>query len=373
MWSKCFALTTVMLTSAALTLPGPESWAGTRDEALLGDFNGDGLQDSATLGRIAPNLCSTIVEYGSASGVYLPPVAYTYLTPNGGGTPNCPDIGVALNVDDDPVDELYIGWTGGPPATVDFSRMVLQPPAFVPSAFYTSPITRPTFIGAGRFGQGGRESPYGVGPGGVINLIVDGSTIVPGPISYCSVTAPTVQLTDWNRDGVHGVLVSYTDGCEPGTTGSSGVVRIHHSGAVQQLQLDPVGRTTWTARVVDADGDRWLDVRTAESGTDEVDYFVNRGTEAPGTLVPSPDANTDRIDLTDTRPLAIDVLGNDHASRYTDITVTTPPRYGTTQIQSDRRIVYRPRADHGRTDRFSYQLSEEGKRSTATVTIRFPS
>ncbi|MGX7676074.1 Ig-like domain-containing protein [Plantactinospora sp. DSM 117369] len=372
MWSKCFALTTILVTSAALTLPGPESWAGTRDETLLGDFNGDGLQDSATLGRIAPNLCSTIVEYGTAAGVYLPPVAYTYLTPNGGGTPNCPDIGVALNVDDDPVDELYIGWTGGPPATVDFSRMVLQPPAFVPSAFYTSPITRPTFIGAGRFGEGGRESPYGVGPGGVINVVVDGSAVAPGPISYCSETAPTVQLTDWNRDGVHGMLVSYTDGCEPGATGSSGVVRIHHSGAVQQLELDPAGRASWTAQVVNANDDRWPDARTIDRATGEVDYFINDRAPVDFTLVPSPDANTDRIDLTEIRPLAIDVLHNDHASRYADVTVTTPPRYGTTQIRSDRRIVYRPRADHGRTDRFSYQLSEAGKRSTATVTIRFP-
>ncbi|MEO3923735.1 Ig-like domain-containing protein [Micromonosporaceae bacterium B7E4] len=370
MWTRTPALfLAVAVAGTTVAMPPTVAVAAQPGAELAGDYNADGLPDRATLGVVAPDLCSTIVEYGTAAGVYQPPIAYTYLRPNG-GTPNCPDIGVATNLDDDPADELWIAWSQGAPPALDFNRIVLQAPGFTPAARHTSPITRPSYIGSATFGDDGRFSPYDVGPGGVQSFVVSGSTVRPGVVGFCTVDVPVVQTTDFNRNGVASSIVTYTDGCQDG---GSGVIRIGDRGESQQLQLDPVGRTTWTARVVDADGDRWLDVRTAESGTDEVDYFVNRGTEAPGTLVPSPDANTDRIDLTDTRPLAIDVLGNDHASRYTDITVTTPPRYGTTQIQSDRRIVYRPRADHGRTDRFSYQLSEEGKRSTATVTIRFPS
>ncbi|WP_460916943.1 hypothetical protein [Plantactinospora veratri] len=106
--------------------------AGARGEALFGDFNADGLQDEAVLGAVLPNLCSTIVTYGAAPGVYTPPVAYTYLTLGGSSTPNCPDIGVAANVDDDPADELWVAWSQGAPATVDFNRLVLQPPSSPP-------------------------------------------------------------------------------------------------------------------------------------------------------------------------------------------------------------------------------------------------
>lgn len=99
------AATIALVTIAAIGTVPLAGQSGVAGEALFGDYNADGLQDAAVLGSISPNLCSTMVEYGTTAGVYQPPVAYTYLTPNGGGTPNCPDIGVALNVDDDPADE----------------------------------------------------------------------------------------------------------------------------------------------------------------------------------------------------------------------------------------------------------------------------
>ena len=83
-------------------------------------------------------------------------------------------------------------------------------------------------------------------------------------------------------------------------------------------------------------------------------------------------ANTDAVQLTKTKALAIDVLANDYASRYAKVIITSPPRYGTVKVLSDRRIVYRPNPTHGRTDRFTYQLVEEGKRSSATVNIKYP-
>ena len=55
--------------------------------------------------------------------------------------PHCPDIGVAVNVDDDLADELWVGWSDGPPPTLDFNQLVLQPPTFAPSA--THPAISP--------------------------------------------------------------------------------------------------------------------------------------------------------------------------------------------------------------------------------------
>jgi len=344
--------------------------AGAVGETLFGDFNSDGVIDAAVLGSISPNLCSTIVEYGTAPGVYQPPIAYTYLTPNGAGTPNCPDIGIAINIDDDPADELWLGWTGGPPRTVAFNRLVLQPPTFVPSAFHTSLIARPSLMGKGRFGVGGRFTPYDVGPGGVQNFLVEGASVVPGPVAHCTVDAPTVTAYDFDRDDIDGILVTYRQDC---TDNSSGVLRIRHAGAIAQiLQSDPTGRTTWLSRLVNANDDRYTDVRTVNQSTGEVDYFINHSSGTDTSLVRAPRATSDRASLTTVKPLTIDVLDNDFVSRNVVVTIATRPRYGTVQVLTDDRIVYRPARRHGRTDRFSYRLTEEGKQSIAVVNITFP-
>ena len=370
MWSKRLGPVVTLVVVAALTAVPPAAQAGVRGDILFGDYNADGIEDEATLGSIAPNLCSTIVEYGTTPGVYQPPIAYTYLTPNGGGTPNCPDIGVALNADDDPADELWLGWTGGPPPTVSFNRLVLQPPTFAPSAFHTSVIARPSLMGRGMFATGGRFSPYDVGPGGLQNFVIDGAMVAPGPVAHCTVDTPTVILSDFNRDGIDGILVTYRQSCDDN---SSGVLRIRHEGTVAQvLETDPTGQTTWVSRVVNVNGDRFHDVRTINQTTGEVNYFINQTIGTDTALIKAPDANTDRVQLTKAKPLAIDVLANDFVTRYAEVTISNPPRYGTVRVLSDRRIIYRPNPAHGRTDRFTYQLHEEGKRSSATVNIQFP-
>ncbi|GAB3973971.1 Ig-like domain-containing protein [Plantactinospora veratri] len=224
-------------------------------------------------------------------------------------------------------------------------------------------------MGSGRFSDNGRYSPYTVGPGGVQNFIITGTSVVPGPIDYCSLDTPTVRLADWNRDGTDGTLVSYTNGC---TDHSNGVLRIRQNGSIQQLQSDPTGRTSWAAKVVHANGDRYPDVQTTNRITGEVNYFINDALNMAGVLVRSPDANTDTLRLTSTKAITIDVLANDYTSRYAEIVITSPPRYGTVQVLSDRRIIYRPNPNHGRTDRFTYQLVEGSRRSSATVNITYP-
>ncbi|MFC6018446.1 Ig-like domain-containing protein [Plantactinospora solaniradicis] len=367
---KRLAAIVALMTVAGLGAAAPGAQAGVRGEPLYGDFNNDGLVDSAVLGVVEPNLCSTIVVYGSGPGVFLPPVAYTYPKPGGGTVyTDCPDIGVAVDMDDDPEDEVWVGWTPGPPPPANFTLVVLQPPNFAPSASFNSHIAQPVFMGSGRFSGGGRFSPYTVGPGGVQNFIVDGTSVIPGPIDYCSVDTPTVELADWNRDGTDGALVSYTNGC---TDHSNGVLRIRKDGSIQQLQIDPTGQTSWDAKVVNVNSDRYLDVRTMNKITGEVNYFINDALNMVGVLVRSPDANTDAVVLTKPKAITIDVLANDYASRYAEIIITSPPRYGTVQVLSDRRIVYRPNPTHGRTDRFTYQLVEGSRRSSATVSVKYP-
>ncbi|MBE1488367.1 Ig-like domain-containing protein [Plantactinospora soyae] len=368
MWNKRVATLVVLLTVVSATAVPPTARAGARGDVLFGDYNSDGFQDEAVLGAILPNLCSTIVTYGAAPGFYTPPIAYTYLALGGSATPDCPDIGVAANVDDDPADELWIAWSQGAPATVDFNRLVLQTPSFTPTIRYTSTIIRPTFIGKAVFDASGQYSPYAIGPGGLLSSIIEGDVVVAGPVAFCSVDAPTVQIADWNSDGIDSVLLTYTRGC---TDNSNGVVEIRQDGAIRHLEIDPAGRTAWTARLTNANGDRFPDVRTVNQTTGEVSYFINNG-GGDFSLTRAPDANTDQVTLATVRPLAIDILANDFVSRYAEITITVPPRYGTVQVLSDRRVIYRPNPTHGRTDRFTYQLVEEGKRSSATVNIRFP-
>ncbi|MFC6022311.1 Ig-like domain-containing protein [Plantactinospora solaniradicis] len=353
---------------AGLTWPAPTARAGGPGETVYGDFNGDDILDAVQLGAVSPNYCSSIVQYGTVSGTLLPPIAFIYLQPGGDPSENCPDMGVAADFNEDGTDDLGVGWSN-PPAGLDYNRLILYPPNFQPSFRYLSVITHPTYFGTGVFSPGAPPTPYAIGPGGIANSIIQGNTVVTGPIRYCSLDTPTAQLADWTQTGVDGVLLAYTRGC---ADASNGVVRIRPDGSVQQIEIDPAGRTRWTARVVNANGDRFPDARTVNQTTGQVSYFINTGSDGMFLLVRSPRANTDRVTLGTVRPLAIDVLGNDYVSRYGTVTITSPPRYGTVQVLSDRRILYRPNPRHGRTDRFTYQLTDEGRRSNATVTIGFP-
>ncbi|MFY1687620.1 Ig-like domain-containing protein [Plantactinospora sp. WMMB782] len=368
MWSIRLSAALVAAVVGGLAAPAPVTWAAAPGETVYGDFNADGILDAAQLGSVSPDRCSTIVQYGSASGT-LPPIAFVYLRPGTTPMPDCPDIGVAADLNGDGLDDLGIGWSRGAPAGLTFNRLFLYPPTFQPAMTYTSELTRPAYFGVGVFSPGAAPSPYAIGPGGIVNAVIRGDTVVPGPIRFCSVDTPTAQLADWTRSGVDGVLLAYAEACGDG---SSGVVRIRQNGSVQQLEIDPAGQTRWTARVVDADGDRYPDVRTTNQHTGRVSHFVNTGDGGMYLLVRAPDANTDRVTLDRVRPLAIDVLGNDHVSRGAKVTVTAPPRYGTTQVLSDRRILYQPAARHGRTDRLTYRVAEEDRQSSATVYLSFP-
>lgn len=372
MWRKRTALLTVailLVTVGGVGGPTPApAWAGGRGEQILGDVNGDGLTDRVTLGVVDPDLCSVIVEYGTPSGDYRLPAAYVYLRPGGTGPgTRCPELGVAIDLDTDRTEELVVAWYPGPPPTVPYNLMVLNT-AFQPSFGLVSAIFAPYHLGEADFNGDGRTDVYAVtdqGQGIETYLNLGNGTLTHGPAEWC---ARPIQyaLSDFDVDGRTDFVNSYTERCLSATF-ASGVAVVLDDGRAQELEHDPIGVETWTTQVTHLNGDRLPDIRTTSRLTGEVDYFINTG----GRYVQTPQANTDTVYLTSTRAVTITVLDNDWATSSATVTITSPPRYGTAQVISGGRIVYRPRANHGRTDRITYQLTDDGRRSSAVVYIRW--
>ena len=139
-------------------------------------------------------------------------------------------------------------------------------------------------------------------------------------------------------------------------------------GTVRHLQLDPLGLTAWTSRTVNANADPIPDVLTVNQTTGEQTYFIGVGN---GTFVTAPRAVADHVRIADARRTNIPVLANDFVGPDVRITITTPPTYGTASVTAAGSVIYQPFPDHGRADRFVYQLTEQGRRSSAAVNIMF--
>lgn len=367
MMKKRIALAVVVAAVVSVTLTASPGHAGFPENPIYGDFNNDGSEDIAYLGVTAPDLCSTIIEYGRPSGVFIPPVVFTYLQPGSpGGLGSCPDIGAAFNWEGSPGDELWIGWSQGPPETLDYNRLVLNGANFAIVSTALSPIT-PRFLGTADFDGNGVPTPYSYGEGGFASYSIsaDGSGRL-GLVRWCSDDVSAVTVRDFNRDGAAGALISYTDGC---TDQANGVVVALSDGTTRQLQLDPSRQETWRVQVVFANADRFPDIRTIARSNGAVQYFLGNGT---GDFVAAPRAVTDSVQLRGSSRVIIDVLANDLATSNARVSIVTPPAYGTVQVLSDRRIAYTPRGA-GTPDRFVYELTEEDRRSRAPVFLRLPS
>ncbi|MEO3741911.1 Ig-like domain-containing protein [Plantactinospora sp. B5E13] len=366
MRSRRITTLTILTTAAALiAVPSatqPAS-AGRPGDAIVGDFNNDDIPDLAVTGSVNPGLCSIIVQYGTGPGVYQPPIAFTYLRP-GGEASDCPDIGTAFDEDGDLMDELWLGWSSGPPAGLNYNRVIVDHNFRVVSTF-TSPIT-PVFLGNADFSGDGVPTPYSYGHGGFATYVFINGVGQLGPEQWCTAGPPTVQLQDFNGNRAMDGLVSYTDGC---ADGGSGVVVVLDDGTAQQLEFDPRNETVWRVRLLDANSDRNRDIWTENTATGEVNHFLGRG---DGTFVRGPKANTDRVTLPTNRPIAIDVLANDWVSSNIRLVISSPPRYGRVQVLTDRRILYSPNPTHGRTDRFTYTVIRDDRRSSAVVYLSYP-
>lgn len=374
MWRERIAMTMVLVTTvstgAVVTAPTAVSASpAARNEPILGDFNGDMLTDRAYLGSVAPDYCSVVVEYGRAGGGYQTPVVYIYLRPgrHEGGLVPCPDIGVAVELDPGtPDDELVVAWFAGPPATVDYTMLVLR--AFRPDFGLTQAIFQPSFMETADFNADGRPDVYSVtdqGLGFETYLSLGNGTLTPGPLQWCA-RPVTYQLHDFDRDGAQDLLMAYEEAC---VDRASGVVVVLDDGTVRQLQHDPTGVDYWSARLAHLNGDTFADVVTESRVTGQVSNFIGRG---DGTFVQAPQANADAAYPAGPGTTIIDVLANDYATNAAELIITTPPAYGTVAVLPDRRIAYTPTVSPPRTDRFVYRLIEDGRQSTTSVYVRYP-
>ncbi|GAB3803267.1 Ig-like domain-containing protein [Micromonospora zhanjiangensis] len=347
----------------------PPARAGGRDAPVLGDFTGNGLVDQAVLdaGNSPTVECNVLFRPGLPGGGLGPPSVHTYLLlpPS---EPNCPDLGTAAKIDSGGGQELALAWFAGPPSTVHTTGLILRYPFEVIGTFDGE--STPSFMGTGNFNGDALQDVYqwsDQGEGYHTYLAVRDSgvsSLVAGPEQWCA-NPKQLQLRDFNRNRAQDALISYIEQC---ADNSSGVVVVLDDGTVQHLQLDPLGLTAWSATAVHANADPIPDVLTVNLATGAQTYFIGLG---DGSFVPAPTAVADHVRIPDSRRTNIPVLANDYVGPDARVTITTAPAHGTAHVTSAGSVVYQPFPGHGRADRFVYQVTEQGRRSSAAVTIMF--
>lgn len=362
-------ITVVAAATAALVLQGagtPGAWADGRNDPLYGDLNGDGLIDRAVLVDGAPGECGVTVELGLPSGGYDTPALYTYPQPGNINIDNyCPDMGVVVDLGGDGVVELVVTWWAGPPPGVSYDLLVLRD--FTPHAGFDA-MYQPSWIGLADFNGDGLQDVYewtDQGDGFRTFLNTPSGTLEPGPVQFCS-GRPDYRLADFDGDGATDVVLAYIEGC---SGPFSGVVVVLDDGTQVHLQQDTFGDNYWDVEVVDADQDGTPDVATVNIFTDEVTHFIGNG---DGTFTPAPTARDD-VAYADRKKsgteTVIEVRDNDAATVNASVSIVVPPTYGYIVSTPEHEVVYVRTAHHRKTDTFVYQLTDDGRTDTATVTV----
>ncbi len=337
-----------------LTLSAAPARAGGRDDAIRGDFDGDGVSDTATLGSTAGVSVDCRITVSTAVGSTR---TYHYLNLAPGQY--CPDLGTAAQIDGKGADEIVLAWFAGAPPGIDHDLVTLRLFKVVGTA---RAIWQPSFLGNADFNGDGRGDVYewtDQGEGYQTYLSTGTGTFVPGPQRFAAQPTQLV-VRDLNHNAAQDTLLSYFD------SSATGVVVLLDSGATESLQRDESGETAWTSQVVNANGDRFPDVLTTDRRTGARQYFVNTGT---GSFVPAPRAVPDRVTAKRTGSTTISVLANDYIGPETRVTISTAPTHGTARVTSSGAIGYTPRGGAGRNDRLVYQITTQGRTSRAAVTI----
>lgn len=343
---------------------GQPGWAGGPGEPIVADLNGDGRLDESRLGYTigATTTCTATVRLGLAGGGFGAPVTYPYLTLPA-TEPNCPDLGVGLNLDDDAPHEMVVAWFAGPPAAVSDTLLALD--NYRVSRGFAA-IYRPSFVGTADFNADGRLDVYqwtDQGEGFATYLNSGTGHLIPGPVRYCS-GPHTHRLADFDSDGAMDVVIAYLEGCADFFTG---VVVVLDDGNLIDLQGDLDGLRSWTVEVTDANADGVPDVTTYDQYDARVTTFIGTGV---GTFVAAPVAIRDYPTVSGVKATGIRVLDNDFATTRARVTIWSPPRYGTVVVTTSRTIIYTPHPVHGTRDSFVYRITDEGRTSNAAVSLR---
>jgi hypothetical protein len=347
--------------------PGCVAGADGPGEPIFTDINHDGLIDELTLGVAVDAVASCTVEVrlAEAEGVLLPPVIHTYLTLPA-DEPNCPDLGVAVDLHSSPDPQLVVGWFAGRPSTVDFDLLVLR--NYTLTGGFEA-IFQPSYLGLADFDGDGRPDLYewtDQGEGFATYLNTGIGTAVPGPVRYCAGPLQ-YRLTDFNRNGATDLVIAYLEGCGDYF---SGVAVVLDDGTVLDLEGDLDGFQSWTVDTPDANGDGVPDVVTYDQSTGAIRTFIGVGN---GTFVTAPRAIRDYPTVRAGRSTRIDVLVNDYATSRARVSIVTPPQRGTVRLTADRSVIYTPDRTNPKTDRFVYRITDAGRTSNATVTLKIVS
>lgn len=358
---------TMAVTIATVGWLGPwasRAVAGGPGEVIVADVNGDGRADRVVLDLVveASTTCRVVVSLGLSGGGFGTAQPYSYLSLPA-TEPNCPDMGVGLNLDADVAAELALTWFAGPPTTVPNTLLVLDN-FRVTRGFNT--IFQPSYIGTADFNGDGRQDIYewtDQGDGFATYLATGTGLLVPGPVQHCSGPLRH-QLADFNRNGAMDVVIAYVEGCGGYF---SGVVVVRDDGTLVHLHGDPDGFGSWTVATGDVNRDGLVDVTTHNEVTGGNATFVGLGN---GEFVRSPVAIRDYPTVSGVKATGIQVLANDYATDRARVSIWTAPQHGTVKVTTKGTIIYTPNPTHGRTDTFVYRLTEDGRTSNAAVSLR---
>ncbi|MBE1484744.1 Ig-like domain-containing protein [Plantactinospora soyae] len=358
------AVAAAAATACVLVLGSSIALAGRPGEPIVADVNGDGLPDRAELGAVVGTgtACRVVVRLGLAGGGLGQPQAYSFLFLPA-AEPNCPDMGVGLDLDGDGADELAVAWYAGPPTTMTYTLLVLDN-FRVARGFDT--IYQPSYIGTADFNGDRRQDIYewtDQGEGFATYLNTGTGLLVPGPVRYCAGPL-TPHLANFNGNAAMDVVIAYIEGCGGYF---SGVVVVLDDGSQVNLQHDLDGLTSWTVDVIDTNHDGLPDVTTYNQVTGMITTFISVGN---GTFVRSPVAIRDYPTVSGVKATGIQVLANDYATDRAKVTIWAPPRWGTVKVTTNRTIIYTPNPVHGRTDVFIYRLTQDGRTSNAAVSLK---
>jgi FG-GAP-like repeat len=269
---KRAAIAPALATVGLLAAGQRPAQADGRGDPLLGDLNGDGITDRATLSVGGPKTCNVTVELGDGSGGYGPPTVYGYPNPGTSST-YCPDMGVIVDLGGDGTAEIVLAWFFGAPAGAA-DLLVLRDYSLT-AGFQA--IFQPSYIGLADFNGDGLQDVYewtDQGEGFRSFLNTPSGQLVPGPVELCFQSSPrTLEFADFDGDGATDVLLAYVLDCD----GPGGVSVVLDDGTEVRLQTMDSPVRPWIANVVDAHHDGVLDVLTANRATGEIELFLGDG------------------------------------------------------------------------------------------------